>query len=69
MSFKGVCKELSAKISIPLLSDSDFLKRRTIHAYFGSCKFPWFEACGVFANSGYFLVTLKLTASKESLKI
>ena len=69
MSFKGVCKEPSAKITIPLFLDFDILKRATIHTYFGSCQFPWSQTCGSFANSSYFLVTLKLMASKRCMKI
>ena len=68
MSYKEVCKEPNAKITIPLFSNSDTLERTTIHAQFGSFQFPWFQACGVFANSSYFLVILKLMASKESLR-
>ena len=68
MSFKRVCKELSAKIVVSLFSIFDTLKRATIHAYFGSCQLPWFQACGIFTNFGYFPITLKLSTSKESLK-
>ena len=67
MSFMGVCKELSAKITILLFSNFNTLKKTTIHVYFGNYQFPWFQTCGVFTNSCYFLVTLKLTPSKESL--
>ena len=46
----------------------NILKKVTIHAYFGSCQFPWFQACGVFANFGYFPVTFKLIDIKGILE-
>ena len=52
-----------------LFSKSNILKGATIHSYFGGYQFPWLQACEVFTNSGYFLITCKLMASKESLKI